>query len=68
MCVHIHIYIYISTHPHLAHRMVLGAYHGASGIPKYLRDSLNAWKESEEMLSRLPLLAGTKDGKRAEEL
>lgn len=48
--------------------MVLGAYHGASGIPKYLRDSLNAWKESEEMLSRLPLLAKTKDGKRAEEL
>jgi len=36
--------------------MVLGAYEGVEGIPKEFQGSLNHWKSSEEMLSKLPLL------------
>ncbi len=36
--------------------MVLGAFHGVESIPQRLRDGLNAWKRSEELLARLPLL------------
>ena len=37
--------------------MVLGAYHGVNGIPKSLRDGLNAWKKCDALLDKLPLLA-----------
>ena len=33
--------------------MVLGAYHGVDGIPKPLRDGLNAWSKSEQLLDKL---------------
>lgn len=33
--------------------MVLGAYHGASGIPSELKKGLNAWKRSEKLLEKL---------------
>ena len=37
--------------------MVLGAYHGVNGIPKHLRDDLNAWKKCDALLDKLPLLS-----------
>ena len=37
--------------------MVLGAYHGVHGIPKYLRDGLNAWEKCDALLNALPRLA-----------
>ena len=37
--------------------MVLGAYHGMDGIPKPLREGLNAWKKCDALLNKLPLLA-----------
>ena len=37
--------------------MVLGAYHGVNGIPKPLRDGLNAWKKCDALLDKLPLLS-----------
>jgi len=40
--------------------MVLGAYHGVEAIPKELRDGLNAWKKSEALLRKLPLLKTAK--------
>lgn len=36
---------------------VLGAYHGVDAIPAELKNTLNAWKKSEKLLSSLPLLA-----------
>merc|ERR1712187_190663 len=36
---------------------VLGAYLGVEAIPAKLKDTLNAWKKSEKLLSSLPLLA-----------
>lgn len=36
---------------------VLGAYHGVEAVPADLKNTLNAWKKSEKLLSSLPLLA-----------
>ena len=37
--------------------MVFGAYHGVEAIPLDLKDGLNHWKHSENLLENLPLLA-----------
>jgi len=37
---------------------VLGAYHGVEAIPEDLRTTLNHWKNAEELMNSLPLLAG----------
>ena len=37
--------------------MVLGAYHGVNAIPLDLKEGLNQWEHSAELLERLPLLA-----------
>ena len=37
--------------------MVLGAYHGVNAIPLELKEGLNQWDHSAELLRRLPLLA-----------
>lgn len=37
--------------------MVLGAYHGVDGIPLDLKEGLNQWGHSAELLQGLPLLA-----------
>jgi ADP-ribosylglycohydrolase len=47
--------------------MVLGAYHGVDAIPFDLKDGLNHWKHSEELLETLPLLA-SKDSQEGREL
>ena len=36
--------------------MVLGAYHGVDVIPSELRDGLNQWQHSEDLLMNLPLM------------
>ena len=47
--------------------MVLGAYHGADGLPLELKQGLNHWSHSEELLDKMPLLKP--DGpKKTEEL
>merc|ERR1712187_379229 len=40
---------------------VLGAYLGVEAIPEDLKNTLNAWKKSEKLLSKLPLLADRSD-------
>ena len=46
--------------------MVLGAYHGVEGIPKPLRDGLNAWSKCEKLLNDLLLLPGASGGAKQE--
>jgi ADP-ribosylglycohydrolase len=36
--------------------MVLGAYHGADSLPTEMKEGLNHWAHTEELLSKLPLL------------
>ena len=36
--------------------MVLGAYHGANGLPLELKQGLKNWLHSEELLAKMPLL------------
>ncbi|CAD7948884.1 unnamed protein product [Amoebophrya sp. A25] len=36
--------------------MVLGAYHGIQSVPGPFQSGLNAWKKSEKLLKKLPLL------------
>jgi ADP-ribosylglycohydrolase len=47
--------------------MVLGAYHGVEAIPLDLKDGLNHWKHSDNLLESLPLLA-SKESKEGQEL
>lgn len=49
--------------------MVLGALHGAAAIPDMWKKDLNAWKRSEQMLKKLPIvkeLMGKVEERRAE--
>mmetsp|Transcript_15858 Transcript_15858/g.34551 ORF Transcript_15858/g.34551 Transcript_15858/m.34551 type:complete len:408 (-) Transcript_15858:126-1349(-) len=47
--------------------MVLGAYHGAKGIPEKFKNGLNQWNHSEALLETFPLLrAGKAHGNHTE--
>jgi ADP-ribosylglycohydrolase len=46
--------------------MVLGAWHGVQAIPEDLKTTLNAWKSSEKLLAKLPLLRKAKDATKGE--